>query len=128
MCCLRPKGRATTRWTSNRACLTTGVRQSVPLPFFAEARYHPQSSTRTVTLVPQFPEANRHIIKAIPVCFKGRFGSFSGNLGFRIRADLWQLPECVYLPLAARHVCSLAALGVPQLQKGHSALSQYSGI
>jgi hypothetical protein len=68
-----------------------------------------------VTLVPQFLGVNRHIIKAISalVCLKGRFGSFSGNFGFRIRAGLWQLPECVHLPLATGYVGGFSALCLP---------------
>ena len=57
------------------------------------------------------------------LCFhKGYGGSCFGISELRAGAGVWQLPECVYLSLAARFVCGASALSLPQMPKTYSFL------
>src|SRR5260370_38802389 len=95
---------------------------------------HPSTLTfRTVTFVLGRRIPTRHIIR--PDCILKLWETCRrrlGGCGHRVReiragADLWHLPERVYLPAVAGAVGGDAGLGLPALWEGHSLLRQRHG-
>jgi hypothetical protein len=91
-------------------------------------------SKGTLPYVPNNPLVRPHIIR--PNRFYSAFGQQDletvGNTyfsdSFRLRADIRQLSERVYLPHAARVICGAAGIRLSSLREGNPVLRQYSRI